>query len=538
MKIHLLIILFILFSVLNSAGQQKTPDLELEGYQIVGKDTRVFTITGERRSTVEFSAIPLIQPGEERDIETSRGLIGEDERIRRPDIFSANHGFYSRVDVMSGSNSPLTLWGKASFDMKGKAGTIGISNRMAEENTLNNNAPFMQDVEAAGYYDVLFARFSADIFYGREDEELGSEFFRNHNRSLKRGQGGVTLRLSPFKSWDVSGRFSISGSDYEDKIVAKDESETVVVGSTDAVGEIGSTTFRLNAMGNYVEMSDLHGTISTFKGVGEWLILERLGIKAGASFSLSEAPGDNKTKARLYPQASLDWALNPGVFLKACFKPEVIRHTFAGLYAYNGLVTYDTPMLFEDRKIDISGELGLMRSSGFSGSVGAFYMTTDNMPVYTRKTITAASDTLDYYTIVSGTEVDLKGITLKGKYDNNSKWGIDGSMTFTDASGDSLENVTYTPDVKAVANGYLMFQRLWKFRCSIRYFGKHTIQWDSDVEEDEFFVVDVGVDREIFRKYLSIYFDVKNLTNNDGAWWTDQYQIPGTGMYVGLRAEY
>ena len=93
MRIYLLSILFLLFSVLNSAGQQKTPDLELEGYQIVGKDTRVFTIIGERSSTVEFAALPIVQPGEERNIETSRGLIGEDERIRRTDTVAVKTRF-------------------------------------------------------------------------------------------------------------------------------------------------------------------------------------------------------------------------------------------------------------------------------------------------------------------------------------------------------------------------------------------------------------------------------------------------------------
>ena len=150
---------------------------------------------------------------------------------------------------MSGSKSPLVMWGKASVDMDGKAGTVSLSNRMAEENTEYNNAPLMQDIDAIGYYDLSFARISADILYGREDEELGSNFFRDHNRTVKRGQGGVTLRLSPFNTWDVSGRFSVRGSDYEDKIIADDESETVILGSSKAVGEFGSTHRQIGGFG-------------------------------------------------------------------------------------------------------------------------------------------------------------------------------------------------------------------------------------------------------------------------------------------------
>ena len=106
MKITVTTQLFLLFSISLVSAQPESPDLELEGYQIVGKDTRVFSITGDRKTTVEFVTSPVLLPGEERDMETSSGLIGEDERLRRDDTFSVNHGFYSQLDVMSGSNSP------------------------------------------------------------------------------------------------------------------------------------------------------------------------------------------------------------------------------------------------------------------------------------------------------------------------------------------------------------------------------------------------------------------------------------------------
>jgi len=86
-KITITIQLFLLFSISLVSAQPESPDLELDGYQIVGKDTRVFSITGDRKTTVEFVTSPVLLLGEERDMETSCGLIGEDERLRKTETF-------------------------------------------------------------------------------------------------------------------------------------------------------------------------------------------------------------------------------------------------------------------------------------------------------------------------------------------------------------------------------------------------------------------------------------------------------------------
>ncbi len=538
MKITVTTQLFLLFSISLVSAQPESPDLELDGYQIVGKDTRVFSITGDRKTTVEFVTSPVLLPGEERDMETSSGLIGEDERLRKTETFSVSHGFYSQLDVMSGSNSPLKLWGKASVDMDGKAGTIGLLNNMAKENTPVNSAPFMQDFEAAGYYDGSFARFSVDMEYGREDDEIGSELFRKRDRSVGRYRGGVTMRLSPFESWDVSGRFVLSGSGFEDSELSVDEDERIITGNARAVSDIGATTVILDASGDYVEMNDLHGTITRVKGMGEWLIGNSIGIKAGASLSLSEAPGDGKTKTRIYPYIAIDWAIKSGIFLKADYKPGVVRHSFTDLYGLNGLVTYDVPMLFEDRKVDANGEFGIRSKSGrLKGSVEAFYSESEDTPVF-NGVFPLADTTAVFFDIVQGAKVKISGVKLNAAYDNDSEWGVDGSFTIKNSSWNFSGDVPYIPQVEAAVNGYFMLFRTWRLRSSIRFMGEHNIVRDSGNTEDSFMTIDVGVDRQLWKQYLSLYIDLRNLTNADDAWWTNGYRMPGAGLYAGIKAVY
>ncbi|MCE5251684.1 TonB-dependent receptor [bacterium] len=537
MKTSVVAIVVIVLSVSLVSGQAETPDLKLDVYQIVGKDTRVFTITGDRYSTVSFVNVPVVQTPEERSIETSKGLIGEDERLVREEVFLLNRGVYGNLDAESGIKTPLILWAKGSADLGKQAGTLVVSNRMANQHTPLNEAPLIQDVEAAGYYDGSFARLSVDGMFGREDDELDGRFFRNHDRNVGRYRAGMTMRMSPLETWDASGRLTVMGASYKDAdILRTEENEFVFAGNGRITGDLGSTTVVAHASGSRIELGDFMGTIFSADGVGEWLLGDSFGVKAGFAFSASRLP-DEDTVVRLYPRAGIDWALSPDMYVRADFKSGVSEYSFSRLYGLNGLITYDVPMLFEDRKIDVSGEFGLSLQDGINMSVGGFYISSENMPVFTSWMLPADSSVVFYRIFDSGV-VDMGGIRLKGEYDSAGHWGVDGCITLTSATCDSTDNVPYIPGIEAALNGFYLFRQVWKFRGTVQFYGEHYTEPESDNTEDAFFTVDIGVDRELFRDRLGLCVEVRNLTGEKGAWWTSPYHIPGIGLYAGLKATY
>lgn len=526
-----------LLSCSAAEAQSESPDLELEGYRIVGKDTRVFTITGDRYSTVEFVRSPVVVPREEHDIEASKGLIGEDERIHREEGFTVQHGFYSRLDAESGLNTPLVLWGKASLDMGSKAAAIRLINRMAKENTPTNSAPLSQDAEAVGYCNSSFARYAVDGRYGREDDEIGGKFFRNRKRTMGRHGVGVTMNLASFKTWDVSGRFSFDGSNYKDSELGFDDNEVQMVGSGNAAGTVGGTTIVVDAAARYLKLAGEHGTITTVNGLGEWLIFGSLGLKAGASVAAFKAPND-KAEFRPQPRIGIDWALTPRMYMKAAYKPGVVSHSFSDLYGLNGLVLYTVPMLFEDRIVNVDGEFGLKFSPNLKGSFGAFYIKSKDMPLYSRTYPSSPDSSVEFYEIVTDSEIKLTGARLRVSYEKQERLVVDGCLTVNSTSWNFSEKAPYIPDMEAAVNGALIFYQLWRFQGSVRYFGKHYVEKDSSAREDGFITIDVGIDRKLWDKHLRLFVDLRNLTNSNGAWWTSRYEIPGAGLYAGLKLDY
>ena len=137
--ITFILCLFLAYGV--AGGQEESPDLELDEYRIIGKDTRVFVITGDRISTVDFFAEPLLLQEEERGIETSQGLIENRNRLFMVESFELTKGPYARADIFAGSRTADNLWGKVSLDMGKSAGTVNATSRHAEENTRTNSAP-------------------------------------------------------------------------------------------------------------------------------------------------------------------------------------------------------------------------------------------------------------------------------------------------------------------------------------------------------------------------------------------------------------
>ena len=124
---------------------ETVPELELKEYRIIGKDTRVFVITGDKRPTVNFTSFPLPLAEEERSRETSEGLITETERFRREEDFSMIRGISSSLDYTFGTRATNDLTVKASLDGSKTGFSLYTVNRAAKEHTPDNRAPLSQE---------------------------------------------------------------------------------------------------------------------------------------------------------------------------------------------------------------------------------------------------------------------------------------------------------------------------------------------------------------------------------------------------------
>jgi hypothetical protein len=73
---------------------------------------------------------------------------------------------------------------------------------------------------------------------------------------------------------------------------------------------------------------------------------------------------------------------------------------------------------------------------------------------------------------------------------------------------------------------------------NLRLKGKHYIERGSDATAKAFMTIDIGAEREVLPRYIIAFGEIRNLLNSSGAWWTEEYGIPGIGFYIGLRAKY
>ncbi|HUT62560.1 MAG TPA: hypothetical protein VMZ04_01260 [Anaerolineae bacterium] len=519
-------ICFFLFSVI-AEGQETTPELKLEEYRIIGKDTRVFTIAGDRYSTVEFITVPLSLPEEIRSIETSQGLIGSEERLRREEVSEIIIGPYLRADIFSGSRTLADVWGKGSLDMGDTAATVHIINRMAKENTRTNTAPLSQEIEAVGYYDASEARVSAEAGFAREDDNLFDERFRHRNRKAGRFWSGLTVRTVFKEKWDVTGKGTMSVGSYRDLEIDTHNNEFLTGGIISAQGDLYDITMVLCSSAEYLKLGSEAGSIFSLGVKGELLLWHNLGFQTGANFYASALPNEDP-EVHLYPELSLDWAISRSSYVKITLKPAVIRHSYSDLYASNGLLI-PVPMLFENRKLDITGEIGLRVRSGFTISAGIFYMQSENTPVFSRSG--------DLFSVVKDTELDVTGVRLKTIWDRDETMGFSGELTITNAQWNLSGEIPYLPVGEAVASGYFIPYRQWTVHGSLSFMSKHYIETGLDDTIDWFVTLNCGVEREL-REYLCLYINIENITNSQRSWWTSQYKIPGIGLYAGLKTEY
>ncbi|MFC1692135.1 hypothetical protein ACFL1R_01360 [Candidatus Latescibacterota bacterium] len=519
-----LILCFLLISS-YAEGQSTTSDLVLDEYQIIGKDTRTYTITGDRISTVEFLNIPLKLPEEKRSIETSQGLIGNDERLWRKEQVEVGKGVYSHANIFTGSRTLSDLWGKASLDMGTIAGTVRILNCAAKENTPANNAPLTQKINATGYFGSTGVRFSADFGFTRENDELYEERFRGRARQTERYRAGLAMRTPLGKTWDAKGGITFSGGTFKDSEINYSNNEFVIGGNISATGDIHALTVVFDSAVDYLELEDDSGSIFSSGLKGNILLWDGAGIQAGAVFYASEMPGGD-TEVRVYPDVKFDMAISRSSFIRIFYKPEVKRHSYGELYDVNGLIL-PVPMLFEDRKNDVRGEIGWRFRPDWLISLCAFYTQSENSLVFNRSG--------DFFTIIKDAEVDLNGFSFKTSSTNKETWGLESEFKFNNVSWwNEGGEVPYIPAGEFSLSGYLAPKRKWILRGSLRFMGKHFVELGSKEFVKSFITIDCGIERELW-KSLGVFIDIRNITNNSGSWWTDKYKMPGIGLYTGLK---
>lgn len=435
------------------------------------------------------------------------------------------------MDYSFGAHSTNNLLGNAILDTGNIAAKIMLMNRSAKENTPSNLAPLSQEIEAVSYYDAAFADFSVDFGFSREDDDALDNNFRPGSRKVNRYRTGFTMRSLKSGKWDLDGRFLIKGGTFKNFGILNDEDELVLEGGISAHRDFYDITMIVNSSAEYIELGDQNGSFFTVGTTGEWLFMDILSIMAGADFYAFDRPDvpDKGTMTKVYPNLNMDLAITPHSFIRLNYKPGIIAHSFSDIYDNNGLVSITTPMLFEDRNVDFNGELGIRSNSGFSASVGGFFVKTRRSPVFSRSG--------DFFDIVKDAEIDLAGYRLKSDYNKNNIWGLDGIININKTSLDSGD-VPYIPDIEVFLDGYYTLYRSWILRTSLQFYGEHHVEINSDVVEDSFLTIDIGVERKPWKQYLSMYLNLRNITNSKGSWWTDKYKIPGIGLYLGVKVHY
>lgn len=520
----------------SNADAQQEPDITLETYEIVGRDTRVFTIIGDRQSTVDFSIVPIIQPRKERKRDMSPGLMTEDERIVREELFDSGQGLYGTAEFETGFRMPAHLWGRGSASAENAGLTLGLANRTARLNTPQNLAPNVQDINASGYVEASGARFAAEVLYNRQGDEVEDKLYRGRDRSADRLGGRFTMRAPLFDTWDISGGFSVRSSTYEDSDLNVEADENVLSGGAKIRGDIGDMTLDIDGSGARTELDDDYGTVFKAGGTGTLLMADRLSMKLGASFAASEMPGDD-TNVNLYPHVEAEWLITKSLALNLAYSPRLIEHSFGGLYNTNGLVTYSVPLIFEHRKLDASGRLLFRPVPDFETGIEAYIRKSENAPVFSHTTPVIAPGA-DYFEIVGGADVDVTGYRFLFSYDWGEYWGIDGEAELRDATWNYSGDVPYIPDMTGTLTGYYALQRFLTLYGSVNYFGEHYVLQGSTAKEDGFLTVDLGAELTFWSESLGLFVEARNITNSEGAWWTNPYGIPGIGLYAGIRGTY
>lgn len=511
-------------------GQETVPELELKEYQIIGRDTRVFEIEGDRRSSVWFNPAPIVLPEEERSKESSQGLIGDEERQHRTPEFLLTQGLAAEGTVEFGAHSSRSASVTASVNNSSVKTVLGFDHRAAKEHTRENRSPG----ETGARLHTYFRAGSTDVgLHGgfvASDDDLIDNGFRPGSRKSDRYTVRVSLTPSILESWETYGDVSLEGGAFEN-FGGPDEDESNLRIHVNADGTVLGSAATVSYKGEFLEIGNTSGMMSTIGGRGEWLVLDMMGITLGADVHIWEMPGGD-TEITPAPAAKLDLAITKHGFARLSYGRGVIAHSFRDLYERNGLLTNTAgKILFEERLLDFDSEIGVHLGRTVTVTAGAFIQNAERPPLFTSSG--------DFFDVLDNTDVEKSGFRSEVTWNNDDAFGIDALFISQDAKLANDDDAPFIPDSEMHIDGWWILSHLWTLRSELTYYGSHTVDiTDPSISEDGFFTVDVGVDRTIYKQFVSMYLDIRNLTNSDGAWWSGQYSIPGVGLYLGIRAHY
>ena len=521
-------------------AQNNDGELQIDDeYQIIGRDTRVFQIEGDRLSTVRFLPQALPLPEEERDIESSEGLISEDERLFKKTQFRSEKGSFAAVDLGVGKLTPFDGWVKASVDIGKLAGTVTLDDRHARENTPANDAPQSQDVEVAGYGTVAGIASSAAFRFTREDEDVLGGMLRFNDRSVSGFGGSMSARAGLGTNWDSVARVSFDTVGYEDTDIKKNENDVSFTGDAHLTGDFWISTIRFDAEYDYSKFGADSGSIVKAGAIALFNPFAGLGIGVGAAFYGSAVPDGDGLDGEVYPDVTVDWAFSRSLFARARYNPGVVRRSVSDIYQENGLYDFGLPMLFEKRTLNAGGEIGWRFAETSSASVGMFRISVENALVF--KPTTGNS----VFAVIPEMETTISGVRAKVSFRPGERWGVDGLAVFRETTCDSLTtagavsgDVPFIPSFEARADGFFRLVGELRLTGTARFHGKYNYYDDaspgSKVSEDGFFTVDCGIEHPVFT-VMTAWFMIRNLTDSAGSWWTANYKIPSVGFYGGIR---
>jgi len=521
-------------------AQDNDGELQIDDeYRIIGRDTRVFQLEGDRLSTVHFIPQALPLPEEERDIESSEGLISEDERLFRKASFGSEKGSFAAVDLGVGKLTPFDGWLKASVDTGKLKGTVTLDDRHARENTPANDAPQSQDIEVTGYGTVAGIASSAAFRFTREDEDVLGGMLRFNNRSVSGFGGGLSARAGLGKNWDSVARVSFDTVGYKDTVIKKDENDVSFAGDARLTGDFWKSTIRFDARYDYSKFGSDSGSIVRAGGIALFNPFTGLGIGVGATFYGSAAPDGDGLDADVYPNMTVDWAFSRTLYVRARYNPGIVRRSVSDIYEENGLYDFNQPMVFEKRTLNTEGEIGWRFAETSSASVGVFRVSTENALIF--KPMAGNS----VFTVIPEMEATISGVRAKVSFQPVERWGVDGLAVFRDTTCDSLTtagavsgDVPFMPSFEARADGFFRLAGKLRLTGTARFHGKYNYYDDrlpgSKTSESGFLTVDCGIEYPVF-KVMTAWFIIRNLTDSAGSWWTADYDIPGVGFYGGIR---
>ncbi len=507
-----------------AAAVQESPDLQLDEYNIVGRDTRIYDIAGGMLPTFGLATEVIALPDEIRSIEASQGLIGNDERLVRPIDAAIYRGWYVAGDVTSGQETTYDGWLRGSIDFGGLAASAGAAALSSDINTPTLRAPHERCVGGTVWLPFMGFRTATGIEgISGEDPSIS---FRGRDRSFSRFGGLVSLRTPPGAAVDITGLLRVRRGSWEDEDAALDDSGTATDASVSLEGEVFDMSMDAGARVDYVSFKGDMGSLFEGGAAASLLVLDGLGIRLGGRVYTFARP-DEDTRFRIYPEVSFDWAFGRGAFMRGSFTPGVERRSFGDILDTNGLALPQA-VLFEDTAIDIGGALG-MRINNSEAAAVARYTRTDGALVFTRSGA--------FYPVLPGADVNRFSWGLTADITEFEFWHVDGEVMVTEADWNRTGEVPYVPRLTGEITVAFTPTDRWRIMGRIAYRGSQHVEAGSDDTVDEFTTCDIGVERRIVQ-FLDFAVELRNLTGAEGYWWSEPYEIPGAGLYAAIRGRY